>query len=208
MNYLPEFLVVVGVHFLAIMSPGPDFLLISRNSLTYSRKVGLYSAFGLGMGIVVHVTYSLVGIGLIISKSIVLFSILKYLGAAYLVYIGIKSLRAKRTVTTLHANEQPVKDMTPWQAIRSGFLTNVLNPKVSLFFFALFTQVVQPTTPKFIQAMYGLEMSVMTAAWFSLVAVLLSHTWIKSRFASIQHHLERFFGVCLIALGIKVAVSK
>lgn len=208
MNYLPEFLVVVGVHLLAIMSPGPDFLLITRNSLVYSRKVGIYSSTGLGLGILVHVTYSLVGIGLIISKSIVLFSILKYLGAAYLIYIGIKSLRAQRAADVAQTLDGPMKVMTPWQAVRTGFLTNVLNPKVSLFFFALFTQVVQPTTPKFIQALYGLEMSLMTVVWFGLVATLLSHSWIKNRFSHIQHHLERFFGACLILLGIKVAFSK
>src|SRR3990167_8795475 len=95
MTFLAEFLTVVVVHMLAVMSPGPDFVMISRNSLVYSRKVGVYSAIGLGLGILVHVTYSLIGIGLIISKSILLFSILKFIGAAYLIYVGYKCLRAK-----------------------------------------------------------------------------------------------------------------
>ena len=82
-----------------------------------------------------------------------------------------------------------------------GFLTNVLNPKATLFFFALFTQVINPHTPKAIQVLYGLEMSVMTFVWFALVAAILSHNLIRSRFASVQH------GVILIALGVKVALS-
>ena|SRR5258708_39313724 len=97
MQYLPIILTVAGVHFLALLSPGPDFILITRNSLLYSRRTGIFSAIGLGLGIIVHITYSLIGIGLIISKSILLFSFMKYLGAGYLFYIGYKSLRAKQT---------------------------------------------------------------------------------------------------------------
>src|SRR3989338_2489374 len=128
MSFLPEFLTVAVIHLLAVMSPGPDFVLISRNSLIYSRKVGVYSAVGLGLGILVHVTYSLIGIGLIISKSIVLFSILKYAGAAYLIYIGYKCVRAKPLEQA--ETELPKQaDLGKLAAIRMGFLTNVLNPK-------------------------------------------------------------------------------
>jgi threonine/homoserine/homoserine lactone efflux protein len=82
-----------------------------------------------------------------------------------------------------------------------------LNPKATLFFFALFTQVINPATSKTIQALYGLEMSLMTFAWFALVAVILSHEAIRSRFISVQHWVEKFFGVILIAFRIKVALS-
>ena len=77
MSYLPIFLTVALAHLLAVISPGPDFIMITRNSLIYSRRTGIYSSIGLGLGILVHVTYSLVGIGLIISKSIILFNTIK-----------------------------------------------------------------------------------------------------------------------------------
>jgi len=120
MNFLPEFLTVVVVHLLAVMSPGPDFILISRNSLVYSRKVGIYSAIGLGLGILVHVTYSLVGIGFIISRSILLFSVLKFLGAGYLIYIGYKCLKAKPQKQQAIALEKK-NNMGKMAAIRMGF---------------------------------------------------------------------------------------
>jgi RhtB (resistance to homoserine/threonine) family protein len=210
MEYLPEFLTVVFVHLLAVMSPGPDFVLVSRNSLAYSRRAGIYASFGISAGLIVHITYSLVGIGLIISKSILIFSILKFAGAAYLIYIGWKSLRA-RPRTNIPA-ERSVRtegsgEMSDLAAFRTGFLTNLLNPKVTLFFLALFTQVINPQTPKLVQALYGAEMFLMNIAWFSLVAILLSHRQIKSRFVHIQHYFERAFGAILIALGIKVALS-
>lgn len=206
MNFLPEFFAVVVIHLLAVMSPGPDFVMILRNSLIYSRKVGIYSAIGLGLGILVHVTYSLIGIGLIISQSIVLFSMLKFIGAAYLIYIGYMSLRAKPH-REQGSEEMQHRDLGKFAAIRMGFLTNVLNPKATLFFFALFTQVINPHTPKAIQVLYGLEMSAMTFVWFALVAAIMSHERIKARFVSVQHYVERAFGAILIALGIKVALS-
>ncbi len=95
MLYLTEFLTVAVIHLLAVISPGPDFAMISRNSLVYSRKTGIYSSLGLALGILVHVSYSLVGIGLIISRSIVIFSAIKFLGAGYLIYIGYKALKTK-----------------------------------------------------------------------------------------------------------------
>ncbi len=178
--------------------------MISRNSLIYSQKVGIYSAIGLALGVALHITYCLLGIGLIISKSIFIFSILKFVGATYLIYIGWKCLHTKaHQEETIEKQQQ--KHLTKTAAIRMGFLTNALNPKATLFFLALFTQVIDPKTPKLIQLLYGIEMSIMTFAWFALVAVILSNNSIRARFTALQHWLERSFGLILIALGFKVA---
>ncbi len=206
MQYLAEFITVATIHLLAAMSPGPDFAMVSRNSLVYSKKTGIYSAVGLALGILVHVTYSLIGIGLIISKSIVLFSTIKLLGAGYLIYIGYKSLKSKpHNLKNEQLSEQ--KDMDKFAAIKMGFLTCALNPKVTLLFLGLFTQVINPDTPIAIQLLYGLEMVLMTFVWFSLVASILSYRMIKAKFAALHHHIEKVFGVILIALGIKIALS-
>jgi RhtB (resistance to homoserine/threonine) family protein len=206
-NIFAQLLLVAGIHLLAVMSPGPDFLMISRNTLIYSRKTGIYSAVGLGAGILVHITYSLFGIALVISQSIVLFSVIKYLGAAYLMYIGIKSLRSKRQGEVTGEQQANSKELTPFAAVKMGFLTNVLNPKATLFFLALFTQVITPTTPFIVKGLMSIEMVIATVAWFSLVAILLSHKRIKQAFVRIQHKAERVFGVLLIALGVKVALG-
>lgn len=205
MQYLPELLTVAVIHLLAVMSPGPDFILVMRNSLVHSRNAGIYSALGLALGILVHVTYSLVGIGLVISQSILLFTVIKFLGAGYLIYIGYKSLTAKSKEIQIESKSEA--SLGKPASIRMGFLTNVLNPKVTLFFLALFTQVISPATPKAIQAMYGLEMSLMTFVWFGIVAVALSHGAIKNRFLKVQRRFEQVFGVLLIAFGVKVAFS-
>lgn len=206
MAYLLEFITIATIHLLAVMSPGPDFALIARNSFLYSRKAGIYSAAGLALGIVVHIIYSLVGIGFIISKSVVLFSAIKFLGASYLIFIGYKSLRSKPKRSE-DAKQERKEDLGKFDALKMGFLTNILNPKVTLFFLSLFTQFIDPETPLIIQMIYGAEMSAMTFVWFSLVATLLAKKRIKEKFSALRHHFERVFGAVLILLGIKVALS-
>lgn len=207
MEYLPAIATVAAIHLLAVMSPGPDFIMTMRNSLLYSRRSGIYSAIGLGLGILVHVAYCLAGIAVIISQSIVVFTILKYLGAAYLIYIGIKSLRAKQSRGEA-ISETARPDMTKLQAIRSGFITNATNPKATLFFLSLFTLVIEPSTPFAIKAVMGIEMSIATALWFSLIALLVSHRAIRSRITRFQHYVERFMGAVLILFGIKLATTQ
>jgi RhtB (resistance to homoserine/threonine) family protein len=206
-NYLAEFITVATLHLLAVMSPGPDFVMISRNSLFFSRSTGVYSSIGLALGILVHVIYSLIGIAYIISQSIVVFNTIKYIGAAYLIYIGYKSLRAKPArAQSMEAIEE--KSMSKFEAIRLGFLTNVLNPKVTLFFLALFTQVIDGNTPLYMKIAYGAEMSLATFGWFAFVSLILSHQKIKHSFSKIQHYMERSFGLILIGLGLKVALTR
>jgi len=206
MQYLGIILTVALIHLLAVVSPGPDFMMVTRNSLIYSRKTGIYSAVGLGLGILVHVTYSLVGIGLLIAKSILLFNTIKFLGAAYLIYIGYKSLTSKSSDLEM-VDQNRKNDISRLQAVRIGFLTNVTNPKATLFFLSLFTLVINPKTPLFVKTVMGGEMAIVTALWFTLVAFIVSHRFIKSRIGKIQHAAEKFIGVILIGLGLKVAFS-
>lgn len=209
MHYLPEFITVMVAHLLAVMVPGPDFALVSRNSLVYSRRVARYTSLGLAAGIGVHVTYSLVGIGLLIAQSIVLFSFIKLLGAGYLIYIGYKSIQSKpgRAVSPVEGLTAQLHELSRSAAVKMGFLTNVLNPKATLFFLSLFTQIISKETPRVVLAGYGVEMVAMTFVWFSLVGTILSSGAIKKSFVAVQHYFEKFFGVVLIALGIKVALS-
>jgi RhtB (resistance to homoserine/threonine) family protein len=206
MEYLSIFITVAIVHLLAVMSPGPDFILTTQNSIMYSRRTGIFTAIGLGLGILVHVIYSLVGIGLIISQSVILFTVIKYVGAAYLIYIGIKSLLSKKsTAQTLTGHEKA--DLNPLTAVKMGFITNVTNPKATLFFLSLFTLVITPETPFLLKVLMGIEMSLATAVWFASIAWLFSHSIILKRISTIQPVVEKCMGAILIALGIKVALS-
>lgn len=206
--FLTQFLTVALVHFLAVISPGPDFAMVTRNSLVYSTKVGIYTSLGLALGMMVHVAYSLLGIGLLISQSVLLFTIIKYIGAGYLIYIGYKSIKTKpQTGASSKEIQSTDKSLSVRASVWTGFLTNVLNPKATLFMLALFTQVISPATPKMIQILYGLEMVVATFVWFSLVSLFFSNRQVKTRMQKYQHYVEKVTGGVLIALGIKVALT-
>lgn len=205
---LTQFLTVALVHILAAMSPGPDFAIVTRNSLVYSRKVGVYTALGIALGLLVHIAYSLLGIGFLIAQSIVVFNIIKYIGAGYLLYIGYKALLSKPVAEAEEKiASQNVVDISAWSAIKIGFLTNALNPKATMFFLAVFTQVIDPATPMWVQLVYGLEMIIATFAWFSIVAYLFSNYLLKQKLLKVRHRIDHVMGVVLIALGIKVALT-
>lgn len=204
-NYWPEFLTVALVHLLAVASPGPDFAVMVRQSLRQSRPVAWLTAAGIGTGILVHVTYSLLGIGLIIQQSLALFTVLKTVGALYLTWIAIQCLRAKAGgALTEIASEQAQGRRA---AFRLGFLTNVLNPKATLFFVSLFSVVISPQTPVLVQMAYGVYMALVTALWFAAVASFFTLPGIRRGFARFGHWLDRTMGCVLLALAGKLLFS-
>lgn len=203
-------LTVFVVGCLAVMSPGPNMAMTLKNSLAHSRRAGTYTAVGLALGDAVHVFYCLVGIAVVISQSLLLFGVIKWAGAAYLVYVGVKSLLAKRREPSGAGAEARTGDesMSVAAAMRSGFFTSLFNPKVTLFFLALFTQVIQPGTPLFAKGLYGLTVVLTEFGWFALVALFVSFGPVRRRFDSAIHWVERATGVVLIALGIRLALSR
>lgn len=207
MRYFALIGTVTIIHLLAAISPGPDFIMAVKNSLTYSRKTGIWTAVGFSLGITVHIFYGLAGLALVISQSILLFNAIKLLGAAYLIYIGIKSLFSKSSEIKIEEQEKKT-DIKPFSAVKIGFLTNVLNPKATLFFLSLFTLVISPSTPFHILAILSMIMIINTALWFSLVAIFFTQKNIRSIFNKFQGIFNKVFGSILIALGIKVALAK
>ena len=203
-----EFMTVALVHLLAVASPGPDFAVVVRESVTQGRRIGSWTALGVGCGIFVHVAYSLLGIGLIVSQSIVLFNLFKWLAAAYLVYLGWRALRARpMSLEAIDGANAPVA-RSAWRAFVIGFVTNGLNPKATLFFLSLFTVVISPDTPLLVQAGYGLYLAGATALWFLLVAWLFSRGRVRAGFARMGHWFDRLTGAVLIGLGVRLAVSE
>ena len=204
-NYLPELLSVTIIAIFMAISPGADFVVITRNSLFHGRQSGLYSALGIGLAIWIHVAYSIAGLAIIISKSILLFSLIKYLGAAYLIYIGYKTFTAKSKLSDQQEQETPL--LSSFGAFKLGFITNALNPKTTLFFLSLFTQVVNPSTPVWVQVLYGLIICLAHIIWFSLVSIFFSHPALVSKFNTHKQKIEKVVGSVLIGFGIKVAIT-
>jgi RhtB (resistance to homoserine/threonine) family protein len=207
MLWLNEWLTVLTVAFLVIIGPGPNFVMTVRNSLGHSRRAGVLTAAGLAAGDLMHVGFWLIGLGVLISRSILLFNTLKWLGAAYLIYIGIQALQARphSHAAIMLADQPPISAMA---AVRMGFLTSLLNPKVTLFFLALFTQIIRPETPVAVQIVYGFTVAGVEFGWFAIVAIVLSQPAIRRRFVAVAHWVERLMGMVLILLGLRLAVQE
>ena len=202
-------LTVTVIGLLAVISPGPDFLVVTRNSLLYSKRVGLCTALGIALGTVWWVAASLLGISLVISKMVLLFNILKWFGAAYLIYLGVKAFRSKKSAPTKEAGEKlPANNVTPIKGFLMGLGTNFLNPKAALFFVSFFSIIITPTTPMVWRVVYGLEISLIALLWFSLLATVLSTSRIKGIFERISTWLNRVTGAILIILGVKLALTR
>ncbi|MGN7650753.1 LysE family translocator, partial [Acinetobacter baumannii] len=172
--YGHEFLTLALIHFMAVILPGPDFVITVRQSVRYGYLIGCLTAIGIGVGISVHVFYTLVGIGFLIQQSEWLMSLIRTAGAAYLVYLGWQCLRSQPN-TNIEINGQAGSD-TPslFKAFTMGFLTNALNPKATIFFLAIFTTIVSTTTPMKVQVFYGIWMCMVNAIWFMVVSVLFA----------------------------------
>lgn len=193
------------IHLVALVSPGPDFVVVCRNSLLYSRTIGIYTAVGFGLGICIHISYAVFGLSWLIANNELIFTVIQYLGAFYLMLIGIQSLRSFQSQigqeTTTYSSR-----ISPFRAVRIGFITNVLNPKATLFFLGLFSTMLNPTVGELTLVVIAVLLVVTTILWFSLVALLISH----SRFTTVLKRYEKtahqFFGVLLIGIGVIILI--
>lgn len=201
---MTELLAVITITILAVMSPGPDFAMVTRNSLLLSRRAGLLTALGIGAGVLVHVTYTILGVGILIQQSIWPFNALKLVGAAYLVWLGFKMLRTKPPIDE---PSTPPVILSDAAALRTGFLTNALNPKTTIFVVSLFMQVVQPSTRVATQIGYGAFISAAHILWFALVALFFSAGRVRDRILAVRHWIDRVFGVLLVGFGLLLARS-
>ncbi|NIF19392.1 LysE family translocator [Pantoea sp. Cy-639] len=202
---MPELIAVALFTLLAVISPGADFAMVTRSSYAQGRRAGLAAAVGIALGVQVHVLYTVLGIALIISQSPVLFLAMKVVGAGYLVYLGYKSLT---NTTRIVLDDLPVGDRGGvFRALRTGFLTNALNPKTMLFVVSAYTQVVQPGSALALDFAYGAFMSFAHWAWFSLVAVFFSSAGLRRAMIERQRLVDRVIGVALIGLGLAVVVA-
>lgn len=212
--YSSEFLMLALVHFLAVVAPGPDFAITVRQSVRFGRSVGMVTALGIGLGISLHVGYTLLGVGALLHTHPWLLRVSSALGAAYLIYLGIALVRSRPTSTSTQKNAavfegNGVSEKAPSfsKAFWMGFWTNATNPKATLFFMAIFTSLVQPSTPLSMQALYGLWMCCVNAGWFMVVAALFTLPRIRETFLRIGHWLERFMGGILLLFAVRLVIQ-
>jgi RhtB (resistance to homoserine/threonine) family protein len=205
---MTDFLMLTLVGALMIISPGPDFAIVLKNSLTHGRASGIAASWGIAIANLCHVSVNLLGIGLIIAQSVVAFTVMKILGAAYLVYIGYKGLRAKPAAAPTKTPAPLLVAKREHNGFYSGFFTSLLNPKAALFYLSFFSVILSSATALHTQILYGVWLSTMALLWFILVAIFFTSPIIGQKIAKFKHWLERITGGVLIALGLKLLSSE
>jgi RhtB (resistance to homoserine/threonine) family protein len=187
--------------------PGADFAMVLRQSIAQDRRAALFTSAGIATSILVHGSYTLLGVGVIVGQSLLLFNILKWAGAAYLVWLAIAALRSPAPTPPVIGDESAVR-RGDWAAFGLGFLTNLLNPKAVLFFLALFTSLVSAHTGGDIKVFYVVCMSIMLFAWFALVSIFFTTASVRQGFFRLGRWFNRVTGITFILLAIRVAVAQ
>ena len=222
-NYTAQFLTVCGLHLLAVVSPGPDFAIVVKQSIQHGRTTALWTTLGIGSAICVHASYTLLGFGLLVKTSWLVFTVMKGIAAAYLAYLGLHALWPKKKRTSANeAGVQPSEqreedalrdvenksgEMPPRRAFAMGFGTNALNPKATLFFVTVISAVVDPATPRLILIGYFAWMGVMVVIWFSLVSIFFTRASVRIAFLRLGPWFDRAIGVVLLGLCVALALS-
>jgi len=219
-TYLVEFLPLLLVFALALISPGPDFFLTLRQALVHGRRAAIFSSLGIGSAIIFHVSYTILGLGLVIAQSLFLFNLIKWAGVAYLLYLGFKALSSKgSTVPTQQtgsrgSNSKIINSAvlsSPQPLLKSylaGLTINLLNPKAVIFFLSIFSSFVATTTPLEIKFTYGFIIASIAASWFIIVSLLMTTSVIRQLFSRISKWIDRASGFVFIALGIRLIFQK
>ncbi len=197
------FAAVASAHALGVMSPGPDFAVVSRQSLALGRGAGVWTAAGIGSGILFHAAYGLLGLRWLSARFPWSLDAIALIGAAFLIWMGLNALRSQPLPPATDPNM--VATRGDWKRnYLIGLATNVLNPKATLFFVALFTTLVTGPISNTMMLVLALWLSLSTFAWFAAIALLLSHAGLRNALRRHAHQLDRAMGVILLLLAAAV----
>ncbi|WP_392566393.1 LysE family transporter [Utexia brackfieldae] len=198
---------VFTISFLAMVSPGPDFFLVLKNSLRYNRGAALMSGAGVVVGVLTHMIYCVAGVAILIKSTPWLFTLLRYAGAAYLVWIGCKALMTKYSSSVDYSVNKTATNISLKTAFLQGYFCNLLNPKATLFFLSVFTQVLNADSSLFDKFWIASIIVIEAVCWWPCVVFLFQTPWVQRRFFKIQWFVDKLLGIILILLGIKVAIG-
>jgi threonine/homoserine/homoserine lactone efflux protein len=218
-------LLFIAAGFLLNLTPGPDVLYIVSNALRSGARAGVVAGLGITAGCFVHVFAAAVGVSALLATSATAFTVLKWAGAAYLLWVGVKLLLAKSAPVGWAGEATPAvpvlgcaartpaydagKASSPWAVFRGGFLTNVLNPKVAIFFLAFVPQFIAPDTGHkalafvLLGTLFNINSIAVNVGWAFAAAWLARHGAVQRG----MHWLDRVAGAMFVGFGLKLALT-
>ena len=207
MDFWQGFTIVTFVHLLAAASPGPDFALVTRQSLQFGRKAGVLTSLGISLGLSIHIIYSTAGLAAAVAHSSDWMMLIRGAGGSYLIFLGIQGLRSKPRHVEDVALGQTQELSSPFRQVSTGFFCNALNPKAPVYFLSLFTVILSPDMPAPTLMLYGGWIMLLQMFWFTTLACFFTNPAIRGRLLKIGHWIDRAFGVAMVALGLRVLNS-
>lgn len=200
---LSMILSLAAVHLAAVITPGANFLLVSTHALNYTRRVGVFTAWGVTTSTLCFVTVGFLGFAVIIARSALAFNVMKVVGAAYFVYMGVGLLRSalRTTRPTASAVTQAI---TERRAYSAGVATGLANPASALYFLSLFTTFIAPETPLNLKLLMALMLIAMSATWYMLVVLFFSHTQVQRVYGRLRPIINAVFGVLWLGLAVRL----
>ncbi|MEO8609487.1 MAG: LysE family transporter [Chloroflexota bacterium] len=203
-------LAIALVHIAAVVSPGANFLIVTRNSLSYTRQAGLLTARGVALGSLTYVTIGLLGFATVIAGSPMIFNLIKLVGTIYFFYIGAKTLLSLRNPPRQEGQraESAQPELSPRGAFLSGVGTSLSNPTAALYFLSLFTTFVDTSAPAGEKILTGLVLVTISFTWYSIVAATFSIPRVRALYLRFEKWLNGFIGFMWIALGIKLITTR
>jgi threonine/homoserine/homoserine lactone efflux protein len=217
----PQVLAFTAVVALLTISPGADTLLVIRNVLSRGPRAGVLTTTGISAGVMIHASLSAVGLSLILVRSAALFQTVKYAGAAYLIYLGVRSILASRrsarpeapdmepglAATVLPGRETGRRQL--FRPVMEGFLTNLLNPKVAVFYLAFLPQFIQPGDPVLVKSLLLASIHIgLGYIWLTLVSIFTGRLRLLLTRPAVRRGFEAITGGILVAFGIRLALER
>ena len=197
-----EFFTVAILHLFAVASPGPDFALVTRQSLRYNRKVAIWTSLGIGVGILLHSLLAITGLVLLITSNELFSTILKIIGSLYLLYLGVNSILDSKKAGN---SEEENTNVDKFNGFMAGLITNITNIKAILFFVTVFSVVIG-TGNNLSLLFYGAYMALATFIWFSIISYVFTSEGFKNKFSSFLGLFEKIICFVLILLSLQILI--
>ncbi len=210
-NLISIFITVVVAHFLALISPGPDFVLVVKSAITNQSKSVIGIAFGIASANAMYISLCLIGVGPILASSVTIMITLKAIGGLFLMYLAFQALRAPKNsyenLDIINIESSSSKKISFIKEFMTGFMSGILNPKNLLFYLSLFTVVLTPEVSLAFKIGLGVWMVSLVFLWDLAIIFLLSIKTVRSRFSKLTYYFDKITGAILGLIGFSIVKS-
>lgn len=205
------FTTVIVAHFIALISPGPDFLLVVKSAVRNRKSTALGVALGIASANGIHIGLCILGVGAILSTSLVVMTAFKIIGGAFLIYVAWQALRSRKSDYAFIAGGQErtssVTQSTLVKEFLTGFLSGISNPKNILFYLSLFSVVLTSDVGMGLKIGLGIWMTLLVFLWNAFIIFILSQEKVKSVFARCAYYVDKLAGTVLGLIGVQLMTS-